>query len=102
LAGVVLAQTRTFQRLVIADTAVGLAAATLHPSGDLPITSCQGRLEEGQVRLLDVRAGSVGSTTGRILEVGDAISLTTPVDAASVRFVKTGSTTGVLMVECGR
>ena len=94
------AQTRTYERIVITDTAVGLAARTLQPAGYGPMRSCEGRLEEAQVRMLDTRALAVGSTTGRLLAVGDIVGLPTPSDAASVRFAKTGSTTAVLMVEC--
>lgn len=98
---VVTAQTRTYERIVIADTAVGLAATTLEPAGQAPVTRCEGRLEDAQVRVLDVRARAVGATTGRLLDIGDVVTLSTPSDAASVRFVKTGSTTGTLSVECG-
>src|SRR3990167_5541971 len=102
LAGAALvAQTRTYERLVIADAAVGLASATLQPPGQAAVTRCTGRLEDAQVRVSDARAITVSATTGRIIEIGDLVELTTPSDAASVRFAKTGSTTGVLYLECG-
>lgn len=92
----------TYQRIVVADTAVGLSDATLAPAGYVPVTRCEGRVEDAQIRTLDVRAGTVGATTGRLLEVGDIVTLSDPVTAASARFAKTGSTTGTLYVECWR
>lgn len=93
---------RTFVRLDVTDTPVGLPAAILEPPGQLPVTRCAGRVETAQVRFGDVRAVTVAATTGRILDIGDTVVFASPGDAAGVRFVKTGSTTAVVMVECGR
>ena len=97
----VLAQrTVTFQRLDVTDTAVGLATTTTDPAGRAPITQCQGRVETAQIRLLDLRAVAVSATTGRVLEVGDVIDLDTHDAAENVRFMKTGSTSAVVQIEC--
>ena len=100
-AAAVLAQrTVTYEKLHVTDGPDGLASATLDPPGEAQITRCQGRLETAQIRLLDLRAGTVSATTGRVLEVGDVVDLDTHDSASNVRFAKTGSTTGVLNVEC--
>ncbi len=97
----VLAQTRTFEKFQVADTEVGLSAATLHPTGQLPIFQCEGRLETASVRYR-YDFGTVGSTTGILLEVGDVLPIESAQDAAGIRFVKTGSTTAVFQVGCWR
>ena len=102
-AGVGLAQqTRTFQRVDVTDGPVAIADGTLQPVGQSPVTRCTARLETAQIRFADSRAVTVSATTGRVLEIGDVIDLESPSDVAFVRFAKTGSTTGVLMLECGR
>lgn len=91
----------TFERLVVTDGPVQLAASTLEPANRPGITACTGRLEEGQIRYR-WDGGTVGATTGMVLEVGDVLNVLTGQDAAALRFAKTGSTTGVLMVTCWR
>lgn len=98
---VVLAQTRTFEKFQVTDTEVGIASATLQPSGQIPVAKCEGRLETASVRYrFDL--GTVGSTTGLLLEVGDVLAIDDPVSAANLRMVKTGSTTAVFQVSCWR
>ena len=102
LGGVAVAQeTRTYENLSVTDGPVAISAATLQPTGQAPVTRCAGRVETAQIRVADSRAVTVASATGRVLEVGDTLELSAP-DLSSVRFAKTGSTTGVLILECGR
>lgn len=92
----------TFERVVIADAAVGLAVATLDPPGEQQIRACEARLETGQVRYVFDAGSTVGSGTGILLEIGDVLPITGHNFAAAMRFAKTGSTTGILFVHCWR
>ena len=104
LAAMLVAQTksRTYQRLDVTDGPVAIASATLDPPGQLQIQTCEARLETAQIRMADLRAVTVSSATGRIVEIGDVLTFATHGDATNARFAKTGSTTGVLMIECGQ
>ena len=92
----------TFERLVVTDGPVSVAAATISPGSGPGVTTCTARLEEAQIRYRWDGTGAVGATTGMILEIGDLLVIETAQDAAALRFAKTGSTTGVLMVTCWR
>ena len=89
----------TFERLDVADTAVGFAEATLDPAGLPQIRACQGRVETAQIRYR-FDGGAVTATTGILLEIGDVVDIANHADASAVRFVKTGSTTGVVQAMC--
>jgi len=89
----------TFEKLQIADTAVGFATATLEPPGVSQITTCEARLETAQARYR-FDGGAVSATTGMLLEMGDVLEVGNHADARALRLVKTGSTTGVLSVSC--
>lgn len=103
LGGGVLAQrVVTFEKFQVADTPVGLSALTLDPVGSPQMTHCVLRIETAQVRLMDRRAGTVGSTTGRRVDIGDLVDVTNYDYAVNLRLVKTGSTTGVVQAECWR
>lgn len=90
----------TFEKFQVTDTAVGLADATTDPVSAPQIRACQGRVETGEIRVLDQRAGTVGSTTGLVLGVGEAFTFDSHDLASEARFIKTGSTTGVVQITC--
>ena len=92
----------TFERLVVTDGPVSIAAATIGPGSGPGITTCSARLEDAQIRYRWDGTGAVGATTGMLLEAGDSLTIQTAQDAAALRFAKTGSTTGILMVTCWR
>lgn len=98
--GVLAQRTVTFERFDVADTAVGLTLTTLDPAGAPPITWCEGRIETAQIRVADRRAVAVSATTGRVLEVGDVLTFESHDAAVNARFMKTGSTTGVVQMAC--
>ena len=90
----------TFEKVDVTDTPVGLATATINPPGQLQITTCQGRVETAQIRGLDLRAGTVSATTGRIYDIGDVVDIAGAGAAINLRWAKTGSTSAIVSVEC--
>mgnify|MGYP001617057578 CR=1 FL=1 len=92
-------RTVTFEKLQVTDTVIGLAFATLNPPNAPGQAACEARAETAQMRYR-FDGGTVGSTTGILFEVGDVLTLDHPADAGALRFVKTGSTTGVVQVQC--
>ncbi|HYE88052.1 MAG TPA: hypothetical protein VEA16_16935 [Vicinamibacterales bacterium] len=91
----------TFEQITVAATAIGITSTITNPSGLPQQNRCVARLETAQIRY---RTDSVAptSTVGMVLEVGDVLTITTNEDARRIRFIRTGSTSGVLSVECYR
>ena len=97
LGTVAVAQTSgTYQQLTVDNTSGGVAisAATLSGMG-----ACQARLETAQIRF---RYDGTGPTTtvGTLLEIGDVVTFSNLVQARAARFIRTGSTSGVLNIAC--
>lgn len=92
-------QVKTFEQLTVANTAVGITAAILSPSGQPQIAKCNLRLETAQIRY---RWDGTNPTAavGMILEVGDVLVLDGFETASSIRFIRTGATSGVLDISC--
>jgi hypothetical protein len=83
----------TFEQVTVANTAIGITAAIT--SG---MAGCGVRLETAQVRWrVDA---SPTSSVGTLLEVGDTITFTRIEDAQRVKFIRTGTTSGLLDVWC--
>lgn len=95
-AGVV-AQVATYESLTIASTAVGLSSSMLTSNGQ-QMNNCAGTLEAGQVRYR-YDGTSPTSSEGLLLNVGDGITIATPY-LSSIKFIRTGSTSGVLKISC--
>lgn len=92
-------QVKTFEQLTVAGTAVGITAAILSPSGQQQIAKCRLRLETAQIRYRWDGTNPTASV-GTILEVGDVLQIDGFDVASSIRFIRTGATSGVLDVEC--
>ena len=87
-----------FAQLTVANTAVGLAAGTLTHAGGEQMTKFVCRLETAQIRYRTDGTDPT-ATVGTILDVNDTLFITSPDDAARIRFIRTGGTSGVLNVE---
>jgi hypothetical protein len=102
VAGVVYAQSRTYESITVAASSIGLSATTTDPTvggGAGPVTGCQARLETAEIRYrLDGTAPT--SSEGMVVEPGDVIDIRTYLDAKQIRFIRTGGTSGVLKVSC--
>ena len=90
-----------YEALTVGATAVGLAAATISPAGSEPNTRCRGRLETAQIRQRWDGTNPT-ATEGELVEIGDVIDLTGISTLSLVRWIRTGSTSGVLRVHCYR
>lgn len=92
-------QVKTFEQLTVANTAVGITATVLKPDGQNQISKCNLRLETAQIRYRwDGTAPT--AAVGTVLEVGDVLVLEGYDVASSIRFIRTGATSGVLDVSC--
>lgn len=91
----------TFEALTVDDTTGGvrIATTTLRPSGGPQMNYCEARLETAQIRFRD-DGGTVSTTSGTLLEVGDIWRGFNPSTMAATRFIRTGSTSGQLDVRC--
>jgi acyl-coenzyme A thioesterase PaaI-like protein len=88
----------TYQALTIADTAVGLAAATTDPTGHQQMQYGLGRLETADVRYrMDGTAPT--STEGVLLATGSLIELNGHDALKRIKFIRTGSS-AVLRIHC--
>lgn len=84
----------TFETVTVSSTSIGLAAATTKG-----MATCTARLAVAQVRWRS--DGTAPSTTvGTLMEIGDVMTIANILDAQSIRFIRTGSTDGVLSVSC--
>jgi hypothetical protein len=88
----------TYQSITVADTAIGISASVLN-NGRGQAKACVARLETAQIRY---RWDGVDPTSGEglILEVGETLAIDDPRDARRIRFIRTGSSSGVLKVSC--
>lgn len=82
-----------YESKTIAATAVGLTAGTYDDATHAEMT-----LETAQIR---IRSDGTSPTTteGRLVEVGDTISLKSAAQIAAFTAIRTGGTSGVLKVE---
>jgi hypothetical protein len=83
----------TFEQITVADTAIGVTAAIY--SG---LEACRFRLETAQIRWRIDTAPT--ASVGTLLEVGDVLELSRIEDVQRVRFIRTGTTSGLLNVWC--
>jgi len=89
----------TTETVTIADTAVGLDAATHSPTGRPQMTHCLGRLDDAPVRFW-TSADVPTSTTGILLSVGDTLTLESHADLVNLRLIRTGDESGTLQIQC--
>jgi hypothetical protein len=92
-------QVVTYESVTVGATAVGLAATTLDPTGRGQMTHCTGRLETAQIRFRYDGTDPTASE-GTPLEVGDVLEIDSHEDAARLKMIRTGGTSGVLKVHC--
>lgn len=101
LAVPLVAQTRTYESITVAGTAIGLGTTTLDPANAAPILGCTARLETAQVRFrLDGTAPT--ASEGTLMEVGDVLDIRGYQDAKAIQWIRTGAVSGVIKVFCER
>lgn len=91
----------TFETLTVDATVggVGLATATIKPSGQPQMTGCTGRVATAQIRYrYDGTAPT--STVGTLLEIGDTLTLEGLPYLVAWRGIRTGATSGVMSWHC--
>lgn len=87
-------RTRTYEQITVADTAIGIATATL-----ANMAQCSARLETAEIRWR--HDGTAPTTTvGTPMQAGDVLTFADLRDAAAFRAIRTGSTSGTLNVWC--
>ncbi len=102
VAGTLLAaQYHTYEKITVADTAVGFGATTIRPAGsNAPADACAARVETASIRY---RVGANPTATdGLLLNVGDVLRLESETDVAGVKFIRTGSVSATLHADCWR
>jgi hypothetical protein len=89
-----------FESVTVANTAIGLTAATYTPrSGSSQVVRCTMRLETAQVRFR-YDGTNPTSSEGTLLEVGEVLTLSGFDFLEDFRAIRTGATSGVLKVAC--
>lgn len=83
----------SFEQITVANTAIGITAAIR--SG---MSACMFRLETAQIRWRIDAAPT--ASVGTILEIGDVFTISRAEDLIAVKFIRTGSTSGLLNVNC--
>lgn len=89
----------TYESITVAATAIGITSTVTNPVGRMQANACSARLETAQIRY---RFDGTDPTAaeGMLLEVGDMLLIGSNEDARRIRFIRTGSTSGVLKVSC--
>ena len=80
------------EEITVADTAIGLTALTY-----LDATRAEMTVETAQIRVW--LSGTPTSSEGRLVEVGDIITLDSAAQVAGFKAIRTGSTSSKLNVE---
>ena len=83
----------TYEQITVADTAIGITAAIT-----AGMSACGVRLETAQVRWRIDAAPT--SSVGTLLEVGDTMTVSRAEDLIGIKFIRTGSVSGLLNVFC--
>lgn len=83
----------SFEQITVAGSAIGVTAAIV-----AGMSGCGFRLETAQIRWRIDAAPT--ASVGTVLEVGDVLTLTRIEDAQRVKFIRTGTTSGLLNVWC--
>ncbi len=91
----------TYEQLTVADTAIGITAAVRNPPGLPAQTHCQASLEVASIRFRDDTVDPTASV-GELVHVGETLLIASNDQARVIRFIRTGSTSGVLNVRCYR
>jgi hypothetical protein len=96
LLGVTAAQSQrrtTFEQITVANTAIGVTAAIRDG-----MSACGFRLETAQVRWRIDAAPT--ASVGTLLEVGDTMTVERAEDLNTLKFIRTGSTSGLINCWC--
>lgn len=83
-----------FESITVADSAIGITAAIYADA-----QACMARLETAQIRFR-FDGTNPSSAEGMLLEVGEVLTIDNQSHARTMRFIRTGSTSGVLKVTC--
>ena len=89
----------TYESITVANTSIGITTAITNPSGQPQQNRCLARLETASIRYR-VDGTAPTSSEGILIEVGDTIEISGNTVARIIRFIRTGSTSGVLKVSC--
>lgn len=85
-----------FEQITVAGTAIGFTTATISQgNGHAQANKAVCRLETAQIRFR-VDGTAPTSSVGTLLEVGDILTLTDPVEMQQFKAIRTGSTSGLL------
>ena len=87
-------RTTTYEQITVANSAIGVAAATY-----ANMAVCELRLETAEVRWR-VDGTDPTSAVGTPLYPGDVLRVESVVDMRFIKFIRTGTTSGVLNVWC--
>ena len=94
-------QTVTYEAITVAATAIGLAGGTLITGDGNRVSRCSGRLDTAQIRQRWDGTDPT-ATEGELVEIGDVITLSGYAVIEDVRWIRTGSTSGILRLHCWR
>jgi hypothetical protein len=91
----------TYEAITVADTAVGISAATLlTPEGD-HVSACRGTLITAPVNIM-YHGASPASTTGEPVQVGSRIEIIGYTNCVQFRAIRSTGTSGELRMTCER
>ena len=86
---------KAFESITVANSAVGLTAATIVGAEEALITCATAQLR------FTLDGTTVTSSVGHLLEVGDALKIDSSETLGVVRFIRTGGVSGVLSCSYG-
>ena len=92
-------RTITYESITVAGTAIGITATVTNPAGLPQQTGCTARLETAQIRYRFDGTDPTASE-GMLFEVGEVLNIASNEDARTIRFIRTGATSGVLKISC--
>jgi len=93
------APAQSFEQITVADTAIGITAATIDPPGAPQMTLCVGRLETAEIRYR-TDGGTPTTTVGTPLEPLELLTLDTHAKASNLKMIRTTSTSALITFEC--
>lgn len=86
----------SFEALTVDNTSGGVAIAAATLTG---MSGCSARLAAAEIRFR--YDGTAPTTTvGALLQIGDTVYFGNLIQARAARFIRTGSTSGVLSIQC--
>ena len=90
---------KTYESITVANASIGFTDATINPPGYMQQNHCEGRLETAEIRYRWDGAAPT-TTEGIVLQPLEMLTISTNEDAAKLRMIRTGSTSGVIKFTC--